>query len=213
MNRIIELYRRHKVEVWIVVLLLIVAGVPRLIDLGTFLTADEKNWIGRSYEFVRAFKDWRFNDMLQTTHPGVTTMWLSGLSVTAKMLVSHVPFSFRNLAHFVTAAQFPIALLNTMLVPVFYLLLRLLLKQRWVPFIASFLIALNPFIVGYSRVVHVDAMLSGFLFVAALSTILYVQRNYSRKWLLISALVSSLALLTKAPAIFIVPFFVLTVLV
>jgi len=119
-------------EIAIVVGLFIVAAVPRMMDLGVFLTADEKNWIGRSFEFVRAFKDWRFNDMLQTTHPGVITMWLAGVSVTIKMLTSHIPFSFQNLVNFVAAAQFPIALVNSLAVPAIYLFLRKLFSRRGV---------------------------------------------------------------------------------
>lgn len=202
--------RRHKIEIAIIAVLLLVAGLPRLLDLGTFLTADEKNWIGRSYEFVRAFKDFRFNDMLQTTHPGVTTMWLTGLSVTAKMLIDHVPFSFGNLIHFVKAAQLPIALLTTLLVPVIYLLLRQLFN-RPLAIVAAFLIALDPFLIGYSRVAHVDALVAYFIFIAALALLLY-RREYNQRWLLVSALVTGLAFLTKVPAVFLIPFFGLVVL-
>lgn len=184
-----------------------------MLDLGVFLTADEKNWIGRSYEFVRAFKDWRFNDMLQTTHPGVTTLWLVGGAVTAKMLLSHVPFSFQNLSHFVVAAQLPVAVINALIVPVIYLLLlRLFPKQRGLAALASVMMALDPFLIGYSRVAHVDALLAGFMFLAALATMLYVQKSYARRWLVASALLTGLAVLTKAPAVFMVPFFGLVVL-
>ncbi len=203
----------HRWDVITALIIFVVAAVPRLIDLGVFLTADEKNWIGRSYEFIRAFKDWRFNDMLQTTHPGVTTMWLSGLAVTAKMILSSVPFSFRNLIYFVTAAQFPIALMNAMAVPAMYLLLRQVLPKNWlIPVLASLFIALDPLFIGYSRVAHADALLASLLFLAALTTILYIQRGYQRSWLIASSVLSVLAILTKFPGLFIVPFFVLTVL-
>lgn len=215
--------RRYRRDVIAVIVLFIIAALPRLTDLGIFLTADEKNWMGRSYEFIRAFKDWRFNDMMQTTHPGVTTMWLSGTAITLKMLLSHIPFSFRNLAHFAAAAQFPIALATAVAVPAIYIVLRQLLWQRGefyqrgslfaLPLIASSFIALNPFLIGYSRVVHVDALLASLLFLAALATIIYAQREYSQTWLVVSAVLTGLAVLTKAPAVFMVPFFGLVVLV
>ncbi|MBI4022141.1 MAG: hypothetical protein HY372_02195 [Candidatus Andersenbacteria bacterium] len=209
-----------KKEIIVAVCLFAVALVPRVTDLGAFLTADEKNWIGRSYEFVRAGKDWRFNDMLQTSHPGVTTLWLAGIAVVARMLLTHVPFTFEHLGHFVAAAQWPVALLNTLAIPAVYLLLcRILAATKslqpaadLVPVLAALLIALDPWLVGYSRVVHVDALLASFLFTAALALLLYVARGYARRWLLLSALLSGGALLTKAPAIFIVPFFWLAVL-
>lgn len=203
----------NRLEVALVIILFVVAAIPRLTGLGEFLTADEKNWIGRSYEFVRAFKDWRFNDMLQTTHPGVITLWLSGVTVTAKMFLSHIPFSFRNMVHFVAAAQFPIALFNAVMVPVIYLLLRQLTRNRAIPFLASLVIALDPFIVGYSRVVHVDALLMSFVFAAALALLVYMDRGWSRRWLIIAGVLAGLAVLTKAPAVFLLPYFILIVLV
>lgn len=203
----------YKWDVLAVVFLLLLSGLPRLLDLGTFLTADEKNWIGRSYEFVRAFKDFRFNDMLQTTHPGVTTLWSSGVSIVAVVFLRHIPFSFQNLRHFVTASQFPVALLNTLAVPAMYLLLRKLLPGRWLPFLAAALVALDPFLIGYSRVAHVDSLLASFLWLAALAVMVYVKELYDRRYLIIAALLAAAALLTKVPAIYIIPFFGLVLLV
>ncbi len=203
--------RKNKQEILIVVMLLIVAGIPRLLDLGLFLTADEKNWIGRSYEFIRAFKDFRFNDMLQTTHPGVTTTWLVGASITAKMLLSHIPFSFNNMVHFVKAAQLPIALVTTLTIPIIYFLTKRLLSHP-IAVAASLLIALDPFLIGHSRVAHVDGLLAHLLFIAALGLLVYRQTKYDRRWLLFSAVVASLAILTKIPAIFLLPFFWLVVI-
>jgi hypothetical protein len=61
-------------------------------------------------------------------------------------------------------------------------------------------------------VVHVDALMGGLLFAAVISMILYGRHGFSRNWLLLSALFSGLAILTKAPAVFVLPYFVLVVL-
>ena len=211
-NLILGWYRKHKKDIVLFLVIFLVALLPRVVDLGAFLTADEKNWIGRSYEFIRAFKDWRFNDMLQTTHPGVTTMWLSGVAVTGRMMFSHIPFSFQNLVHFVTVAQLSVALVNAIAVPTMYVLLLILWRRRWLAFMSAIFIALNPFLIGYSRLVHVDGMLTSFLFLAALAVIIYAKKGFSRKWLFISAILSGLAILTKVPAVFLVPYFVLVIL-
>ena len=42
-----QLVREKKWEIIMAGLILAVAMMPRVIDLGVFLTADEKNWIGR----------------------------------------------------------------------------------------------------------------------------------------------------------------------
>ncbi len=203
----------YKIDILIVAGLLLLAGIPRLFDLGTFLTADEKNWIVRSYEFVRAFKDFRFNDMLQTTHPGVTTLWSAGVTIVASVFLRHIPFSTANLRHFVWPAQLPVAFLNTLAVAAMYVFLRKLLPGRWLPFFATAWVALDPFIIGYSRVAHVDALLMSFLWLAALAVMVYVKELYDHRYLLVSAVLAAAALLTKIPAIFIIPFFLLAILV
>lgn len=209
---VFEFLKRHKVDVYIVLALFLLALLPRVLDLGTFLTADEKTWIGRSYEFIRAFKDLRFNDMLQTTHPGVTTLWAVGTTVTAKMVASSIPFTNALLFHFVKSSQFSVALLNTLAIPGMYALLRLVFKRRDIPLLSALLLSLNPLLIGYSRVVHVDALLGSFLTLAVLASIMYA-RSLTRGYLIASAVLSCLALLTKFPAVFIFPFilFALTV--
>jgi 4-amino-4-deoxy-L-arabinose transferase-like glycosyltransferase len=208
-----RLIKENRLEIFLVVGLVLLSLLPRVIDLGMFLTADEKNWIGRSYEFIRAFKDWRFNDMLQTTHPGVTTLWLAGVFVSARMVVGHIPFNFNNLVHFIEYAQWPIAVVNALFVPLVYWLLRRLLKDRVWPLLGATFIALNPIIIGYSRLVHVDALLMNFMLVASLSLLLYAKNNFTWKWLVVSAVAGGLAFLTKAPAVFLIPYFGLVVII
>ena len=57
------------------VCLFIVALLPRLLELGVFLTSDEYRWLGRTRDFLLGIlsRDWAAT--LQTGHPGVTTMW------------------------------------------------------------------------------------------------------------------------------------------
>ena len=209
---ILALLKRHKIDAYLAVGLFFVAFLPRVLGLGTFLTADEKNWIGRSYEFVRAFHDLRFNDMLQTTHPGVTTLWASGLAVMFKSAVSHVQFADTNLIYFVKITQFSIALLNSLAIPAIFVLLLLILRNRFLAVLATLFIALDPFIIGYSRVVHVDVLMGSFLTLAVLASMLYA-RYLTRPWLIASAVLSVLAILTKIPAIFILPFIIVALAV
>lgn len=211
--KITSFWRRNTIDILLIVVLLVVAGVPRLWGLGTFLTADEKNWIGRSYEFVRAFKDFRFNDMLQTTHPGVITLWVVGGAVIATIVTRHIPFSSQTLQHFVWSSQAGVALVNALAVPAMYFLLRKLLPGRTLPFLAALFVALDPFVIGYSRVAHVDALLMSFLTLTILSLLIYGKTQFDRRWLVVSAVLFGIALLSKVPAIFSLPFLLLTVLV
>lgn len=206
-----EWVRSNATDIVLALVVFGMAALPRMLDLGLFLTADEKNWIGRSYEFIRAFLDWRFNDMLQTTHPGVTTLWLSGLSIYVKIITDGLPFSFEHLAHFVKASQLPVALLTSLLIPLMYWWLNLVLRNRWMAFLAAAFLALNPFLVGYSRVVHVDALLGSFMLLAVLAATRYAQLGFRQSWLLAASVLCSLALLTKIPAVFLILFFPLVI--
>src|SRR4051812_32979928 len=58
------------------------ALLPRVLDLGAFLTLDEANfWIRRSEAFLRAVQSGDFAGTAISTHPGVTTMWLGAAGI------------------------------------------------------------------------------------------------------------------------------------
>ena len=199
-----EFLERHERLLLEVALVFAVALVPRLYGIGLFLTADEKSWIGRSYEFLKAMKEFRFNDTLQTTHPGIPTLWVAGVATFLATRVFHTPFNFDDLHRFVAAAQVPMAIVNALLVVGIFLAARLLLPPR-LALLGSLAVALDPFLIGYSKVVHVDAFLAGFLVIAAL-LFLYAEQT-KREWALVaSAVMGALAILSKIPGAFIVPF-------
>ncbi|MGQ9677655.1 MAG: ArnT family glycosyltransferase, partial [Chloroflexota bacterium] len=88
---------------------------------------------------------------------------------------------------------------------------------------AAFL-ALDPFHIAISKVVHVDALLSVLMLLSALCALRYWQLQseetnpsnspgHHHSYLLASGALAGLAFLTKSPAYFLVPFFGLTVLV
>src|SRR5438045_176053 len=59
-----------------------VALLPRVLDLGGFLTGDEGNfWLERSAAFLRAIQTGNFAATAITDHPGVTTMWLGSAGI------------------------------------------------------------------------------------------------------------------------------------
>lgn len=198
---------------WIVFLL---ALVPRLVGIGQFLTADEKNWVGRGWEFVAAVREFRFNDTLQTTHPGIPTLWISGLTSAAVSAVRGVPFSFDDIRLFVVASQVPIVVLNSLLVAAIFWAARGLFPPS-VAFLGALAIALDPFLIGHSKIVHVDGLLAG---TTVLSLLLLLcaalparsaerpggpVRGVHSGLLAASAVVGGLATLSKLPALVLVP--------
>jgi dolichyl-phosphate-mannose-protein mannosyltransferase len=197
----VERHRRVLLEA---LLIFGVALVPRLIGLGLFITADEKQWIGRGYEFLKAFREFRINDTLQTTHPGITTLWVSGIATFLATRVFGTPFNFGDLHRFVTFAQVPMAVINALLAAGIFLSLRLILP-RGVALLGGLVIAFDPFLIGHSKVVHVDAFLTGFLVIAA-ALFIYAEERKNEWASVASALAAALAILTKLPAVIIIPF-------
>ncbi|MEX2054888.1 MAG: hypothetical protein WD972_01790, partial [Candidatus Andersenbacteria bacterium] len=130
--------------------LLIVAGLllaiflPRLVSLGTILTVDEPLWQGRGTQFMKGLATGHFEKTLVAGQPGATTAWLVGLVAFYGSL---------------TAAQAMIAIAcGGLLALNGYFFIRL-----WGGYggsIALLLLALNPFLIAHSRIVHTDALLA-----------------------------------------------------
>ncbi|MYG06041.1 hypothetical protein F4167_05380 [Candidatus Poribacteria bacterium] len=51
----------------------------RLSSLEAHWSSDEARWLLRSIDFKSAVKNGKFSETLIAYHPGVTTMWVSGL--------------------------------------------------------------------------------------------------------------------------------------
>jgi 4-amino-4-deoxy-L-arabinose transferase-like glycosyltransferase len=71
--------------------------------------------------------------------------------------------------------------------------------------LAGLLLAAEPFLAAHDRLLHADPLLGHLMAFAVLAALLYFQRG-GRLWLLVAGLASGLALLTKAPAIFLFGF-------
>lgn len=189
---------------WPVALLFIVALIPRLIGVGAFLTADEKNWVGRGVEYLRALRDFRINDTLQTTHPGIPTLVVAGASVAVAERITGTTFSFDNIRLFATAAQLPMIVINSLLVALLYLAARQVIP-RAPAFLGALVLALDPFVVGYSKIVHVDAFLAGFTAIAVFLILAHVRAPSARS-LVFAGCATGLAILAKLPAVVLLPF-------
>lgn len=202
--RIRDVFKRHRRTLLEAAVIFVIALLPRLIGSDVFLTADEKNWLVRSYEFLKAMREFRINDTFLTTHPGIPTLWVTGVTLFLASRAIHVPFNLGDLHRFATLAHIPMAGINAGLVVAVFLAARLLLPRN-VAFLGAVFIALNPYLIGHSKIVHVDAFLAGFLLLAVLLILTAVTRRSDGAFVL-SAFAGALALLAKMPGVFIVPF-------
>jgi hypothetical protein len=223
----------------IYLVIFLVAFIPRLLALDAYVAPDEGKWIYRSAHFLQGLLQ---GDLAQMTSiaatpdvevlaPAVPTMWLGAFGLVAKFLydpplhsetatlidyLNAIPKATEKIPLEVYPwTRFPTVLLTGLAIPVFYMLL-LRLVGSGAALLAALLLALDPFFLGLSRVIHHDALIAVFTFLALLTLLLYRQQRSQQQatskamtpavWLVISGLAAGLALLTKPTALYLVPF-------
>ncbi len=181
------------------ILLLIVAFVPRVINLGGHnIFVDEIIWMSRCkdvYGTVRTLswnpnytEWWLVSDSAEAI--GLPVTFLCGLSMTF-LSPGYSHYSL-NIAQDFVAARVPVAIIGTLFVPFFYFLLRKFIDDK-IAFIASLLLALDPVSIGLSRWLHHDMALVAF---STLSLMLYL-RGKRIPLIIASSFLAALAILTK----------------
>ncbi len=196
----------------------LLALLPRLGALDRYVTPDELHWVDRSIRFSQALSRGEPADTVQAGHPGVTTLWLGSLGLTLQrvfnpaaptpgQLPEFAPQdadAMRYLAQFLTPMRWPVIVVTSFnLVLLFWLLSRVI--DRRAAFLAAALVALDPFAVALGGILHVDSLLMTFSLasLAALSVVLTA--THSTRWLIMSGALAGLAMLSKSPAIVLVP--------
>lgn len=198
--------------------------VLRLIPINQYVTPDEPAWVYRSIRFADAVmaRDWTAIPV--PGHPGVTTMWLGIMGITVQRWLAPVEgathldwirrlawlapengAAFRHLAFFLPVGRIVVALVTTLgLIVLFILLMRLFDRRVAVATIG--LLALDPFLIGHSGLVHTDALLSTFSILTLVTACSALQEPNKVAWAALSGLFLGLALLTKTSAVILIPF-------
>lgn len=194
---------RSRAAVTVGVIVGAVAFALRLYGLGSVLTVDEPQWIFRSHSFYRALEQGDLGGTFQGTHPGVVPMLLIGGGIrlqermTGHALESPVVGGFRY------AAKFPVALAVSAGLGLAALLVARL-WGLWAGLGAGVLLALDPQLLGHAQLAHVDAVLSTLMLLSALSLALALHSGANRH-LLLAGFWTGLAVLTKLPALVLLP--------
>jgi len=211
-------------------LLFLLALVPRLLDLGRFLTADEFLWVDRSRNFLAGLTNsayrcttvvekWEFAQglacTLRTGHPGVTTMWTGSFGLWLRWLIDGRPTTLHDYvvavstnpldATFIAPERLGTVLLMSLWVVAVYWLIRRLIGPQ-VALVAAVIIALDPFHIALSRVIHHDALSTAFMTLSVLTMLIYWGQKAGRRWLVLSGVFAGFGFLSKSPALFLMPF-------
>ena len=196
-----------RLPVWVIVLLLSgLALLPRVSGLDDFYTTDEAYfWQDRVDRFSDALSmgDWAATN--QTGHPGVTTMWLGSFGQRFAEMGGVAVATQGGGALFLAYLRTPLALINGLAVGLGYVLLRRLLPPR-TALLAALLWATSPFLIAHSRLLHLDALLTSFTTLSLLSLCVATAPKPQRLLpLVVAGGCAGLALLTKAPALLLLP--------
>jgi hypothetical protein len=192
----------------------VLALLPRLVGLDSFLTSDEGFWTQRTLRFgsALAHRDW--SSTYRSGHPGVTLMWVGLLGVGPERLVPFLPYwatdpvlvqGAPGYLEVIAAERRALAIATAGLAALTVLLACRLLGPG-AGLAGGLLLLLDPYLVGSSQVVHVDALLAPLMTVAALAGLIYWTQARRWSYLSLSGIAAGLALLTKAPAAHVVVF-------
>jgi len=233
-----------KFEACIVLTLFTLALLPRVSNLNAFITWDEPAWTYRSIKFLTALRRMDFGGTFLVGHPGVMTMWSGATGIAIQRLLgsgSAADFAWlsglptldprdtealHKLAPFLPAAKLPVAVLHATCIVGIYLLARKLFDTKEA-LLAALLLALDPFHLALSRVLHIDALAANFMLLSVLSLLVHLRiqnrsegiakspllawiwrsrPSRSALYLLLSGGFAALAVLSKSYALFLAPF-------
>lgn len=199
----------------------VLALLPRIVGLGSFMTADEDDQIMFATHFLKSALQGDFAGALVIGYPGVPTLIFGAVGVGVRYLAHYAGWLplpwvqddffatleqitslgfgvFQYPGDFLTWVQVPMAVVASLSIMGVYLIAKRLLDER-IALLAALILAFDPFILAHSRVIHVDAPLSYFMFLSFLAFLIYLDQGKWR-WLIISGLFGGLAGLSKTPA-------------
>jgi hypothetical protein len=202
-------------------LALLCLWLPRLLVVERAVTADEARWLLRSGNFYQALSSGSLADTYQHEHPGVTVTWAGALGYLWRFpAMPHLaggqlpgPTSLENL--FADQGRQPLPVLaagRSLVVLALGLILALAglyaarLLGWWAAGLGLGLIALDPFSLSLTYLLQPDGLSASLMLLSVLAFLGYLQ-NGRRLDLLVSALAGGLAVLSKSPAAFLLPFF------
>lgn len=198
----------------LVTLCLVLALFPRVYGLNLVYTSDEGYWMQRSVRFAGALLTGNFAETYRSGHPGVTVMWTGMLGVGPSGALAYADERAASAPTLERAAGFNLIMAEArtavaifvaaLLALAGYLAFRLLGPGGA---LGALLLILDPYVVGMTRLLHVDALLAPLMLVSTLAGLVYWLRGRQWPYLAVSGVAAGLALLTKAPASILLPFF------
>lgn len=198
-------------------------ALPRFSELDRMVTPDEPIWLARSANFYQALASRDWPSTYQYAHPGVPVMWagavgyfleardypeLAGAQITQRQnyIASVLQDQGRDPLDVLVATRQMLIVLGTVVFALsFWFALRLFGLAEVV--LGFLLIGLEPFGIGLGKLLHVDAIAALFFLLAMVTMLVFIHRGRCRWDLLICAVASALAVLTRVQLAVVIPIF------
>jgi 4-amino-4-deoxy-L-arabinose transferase-like glycosyltransferase len=207
-------------------LVLLAALVPRLFQLARFITADEILFLDHARESLQGLTSGDLSLTLGIGYPGMSLAWANALGLLVlfglwRLGLAGSPSTNMSMSEFLAAADVqPLpyyvagrvvtAVVITALLLVYYVLARRLFVSKSSPLgepvalLSAFLLALDPYVLGYSRLMHIAAPLALLMLLTVMIWMLWL-REGMMYWILLAGTFGGLALLTKSTALLLLP--------
>ena len=193
---------------------------PRLIDMGTYATADEPLYLKSSASFYYMVSEGRFDETDLIIHPGVVNLWAgaAGYYYQFPEYASHshteYPISdlhFRNIIErsgekqmvlLATGRGITVIIQAVLLGVALYFGIRVM--GRWPAFVGFLLISFDPFNFANSRILQPDGILAASLLLSVLGYLDYLRSDRFSS-LVVSGIGAGLCWLSKLVGIVLGP--------
>jgi 4-amino-4-deoxy-L-arabinose transferase-like glycosyltransferase len=199
------------------------ALLTRLWRLDAFITPDESFLLDHARQFLSGLASGDLSLTLGIGYPAVTVAWTNALSLLilfglSRLGVVSIASPTLSMAEFLAradvqplpyyiAGRIATVILTLALLGLFYLLARRLFKSPAgdVALLSLLLLSFDPFMLGYSSLMHHEIVLALLMLLAVMAWLLWLKEGRRRRWLLLASLFSGLALLTKSTALLVFP--------
>lgn len=191
---------RHYTVLFFALCIFATISLPRFFALSAHWSSDEARWLRRSADFMDAVTRGDFSETLIAYHPGVITMWVSGLRTF--FLEAHIDIA--NLA----ASRWFIGIAVWFSIGVCGILLNRLFGL-WEAITSVAFLAFSPFFLAQARRVHTDALATVFIIITVLLFLLYCETPGKYNYLIFSGITFGLACLSKSYSLILIVWVVL----
>ncbi|MDO8529631.1 MAG: phospholipid carrier-dependent glycosyltransferase [bacterium] len=191
-----------------------------LYHLTKFETTDEHLWkYGRIKQYWKAIEERNWKKTYINDKPGVTIALFSGIG----LLFEPEPESHRAKNNLFTifdvnrterinfVFRFPILLLATLSLFLFFWLIRKAFDSDWLALFSTMFIALNPILIGITQVINPDSFLWIFGGLSVFSYLAFLNKK-ENKFLLMTGIFTGFALLSKYTALILLVLYLLFLL-